>query len=89
MSLALGLRGPQYPAFWRQAPWEVPPRGRPRVRFSPREACRPDPLGVRRAEGRAEVRALESVIVGPSVLVRGAFEGLQGIGGPCRFSRPE
>ena len=33
-------------------------QGRPRIRFSPQEAGRPDPLAVRCAERRAEVRAL-------------------------------
>ena len=34
VSLVLGLKGPQSPDFWHQAPWEVPIGGRPRVRVS-------------------------------------------------------
>ena len=48
-----------------------------------------DPPGVQRAEAGAEVRALASGSVAPSVLARGAFEGHQGLRGPCAFSRPE
>ena len=47
LSLALGLRGPQSPGLRRQAPWEGPLAGRPRVRVSPQEASRPDLLDVR------------------------------------------
>ena len=53
LSLMLGLWGPQSPALWRQAPWEGPLGGQPRVKVSPQEAGRPDPPAVRRAVGRA------------------------------------
>ena len=36
-----GLGGPQSPALWRQAPWEGPLGGRPRVRVRPQEAGKP------------------------------------------------
>ena len=42
-----------------------------------------------RVEWWTEVRELTSGIVNPSVLARGAFEGRQGLRGPCRFSRPD
>ena len=47
------------------------------VWVSSQEAERPDKLAVWRAEGRAEVRLLASGSMGPSVLVQGAFDGLQ------------
>ena len=89
MSPALGLRGPKSPALRRQAPFEGPLGGRPRVRVSPQEAGRPDRLVVWQAEGRAEVRVLASRCVDPSVLAWGAFKSRWGLGGPCQFSRPE
>ena len=48
-----------------------------------------DPLAVRRTEGRADVRVLESGSVGPSIFMRGTFESCRWLGGPCPFSRPE
>ena len=89
MSPALGVGGSQSPALCSQAPWEGHLGGRPRVRVSPLEAGRPDPLAVRRAKGPAEVRVLTSGSMGASVVAQGAFEGRQGLGGPYPFSRPE
>ena len=89
MSPALGLGDPQSPALRRQARWEGPFGGRPRVRVSPLKASRPDLPAVGQVEGRAEVRALKNGSVGPSVLAWGAFEGRRGLGEPCLFSRPE
>ena len=82
MSLALGLRGLQSPMLRCQALLEGPLGGKPRVRVSPKKAGRPDPPLVHRAEGWAKVSALASGSVGPSVLVRGAFEFRRGLGGP-------
>ena len=59
------------------------------VRVGPQEAGRDDTPPVRRVESWAEVRVLVNMSLGPSILVRGAFEGLRGFGGPCLFSHPE
>ena len=89
LSLTLGLWCPQSPALRHQAPWELLLRGRPRVMVIPQEAGCPDPPAVGRLVGRAEVRALPSGSVGATVLMQGAFEGRQWLGGPCPFSHPE
>ena len=86
---ALGLGGPQTLALRRQDPWDGPLLGRPMVRVYPQEAGRPDPLAVRPAEGRAEVRVLAIGSMGPSVLARGALKARRGLGVPCPFSRAE
>ena len=55
------------------------------VRVYPQEAGKPEQPGMRREEGRAEVRRR----MGPVILALGSFEGRRGLGGPCPFSRPE
>ena len=70
-------------------PWEGLLRGRTRVRVSPQEAGRPDLKAVWRAEGGAQVSAMVSGSVGPSVLAWVAFKGRRGHGGPCKFSHSE
>ena len=89
LSPALVLVGPQSLARRHQAPWEGPLVSSPRVRVRPQEAGRPGLPAVRGAEGRAEVRALASGILGPRVLAHGAFECRWGLRGTCLFSRPE
>ena len=59
------------------------------VRVIKQEEVRLDPKAVQGAEGRAKVTALGRGSVVPRVLAWGAFEGCQGLGGPCMFSRPE
>ena len=68
VSLAQGLGSPQSPALQCQAPWDGPPRGRPRVRVSPQEARRPQLKAVQRAEQRAKVRMLGMGSMGPRIL---------------------
>ena len=85
----LGFGGPQSLALQHQATWEGPLGVRPRVRVCPQEAGRPDPWALLQAEGQAEMRALASRSVGPTVLARGAFVGRRGLRGPYMFSRPE
>ena len=84
-----GLGGHQSLALRHQAPSKGPLIGHPRCSVSPQEAGRPDVPAVQRPEGWAEVRALGSGRVGPSVLAQAAFEGRRGLGGPCPFSHPE
>ena len=86
--LAMGFWGPKSLALQHQAPWEGALEGRPRFRVSPQEAGRPEPLAVRHTELQAEVSALASGSVCPSVLARGAFIGLQGSEGPTRSPTP-
>ena len=84
MSPALGLGGPQSLALWTHAPWEGRLWGQPRVIVSPQEAGRPDPLAVGCVEGRAELWAMVSRSVVPSILSRGDFEGRRVSEGPAR-----
>ena len=88
MSLALGLGGPQSPALWCQAPGEGPIGGKLGLELAPRRPAGPI-CQLCGSEGWAEVRALASQSVGPSVIAQGAFEGRLGLGGLCPFSRPE
>ena len=88
-SPALRLGDPQSPALRHQAPQDGLLGGRPRLRVSPQEAGKPDRLAMRSAEQWPEVRALASGSVGPSVLARGAFECLWGLGKPCPLFRHE
>ena len=89
MSPVLELVVQQSQALWRQALSDGSLGGRPRVRVSPQEAGRPDLPAVQQAEEQAEMWALVSGSVGPSVFAGGAFEGRQGLEGPCLFSRTE
>ena len=82
---ALWLGGPQSLEFRRQAPWEGPLGGQPRVRVSSQEGGRHDPPAVWLAEGWAEVRALATVSLGPSVLAGGALKFARGSEGPAHF----
>ena len=59
--LALGLGCSKSPVFRGQALCEWPLGGRPKVRLSPQEVARPNPMAMRRAEGQAEVRLLVGV----------------------------
>ena len=82
VSPVLGLGGHQSPVLRRQAPWEGPLGGQPRIRVSPQETSRPDPTAVRRAEWRTEVGALASSSMGPRVLARMAFKSHRSLEGP-------
>ena len=89
VSQALGLVGPHSRALRLEALWEGPLGARPRVSVRTQDAGRPYLPALRQEEGQAEVRARASGSVGPTILARGAFEGLRGLRGPYPFSHPE